>query len=108
MKTEEIKGRREGIRQLIKNLEGIANSLLNDIIVDLTDEQRKKLKGLRLGEDIQVVGINPDNSIDIQFVYEDEFAEETIEPAQTKIDVETLGLYEVIYLIDYILTKMAE
>jgi hypothetical protein len=103
MKKEAAQTRRECIRDISNDLDKKANILLNDIISDLTEEQRKKVKGLVIN-DIIVLGINSDNSIDVELIDDEaqSVIDEPTEPVQTSVDAKTWSYDEVMYLIDYL------
>lgn len=110
MKKELITHRVDELNALANQLRVSAGILLNDIIVELPAEKRAKVKGFWLSDDVQIIGINPDCSIDVEITNDNwdtgGNSIECSENAQTKIDSETLEYEEIMALIGFILVSM--
>lgn len=110
MKKELIEHRVDELHALANQLRVNAGILLNDIIVELPAEKLTKVKGFWLSDDVQIIGINPDGSIDVEISNDDWYIGDSchvcIENAQTKIDIDTLEYTEIMALIGFILASI--
>ena len=113
MIKEEVIATLGSMAETEKQLKTDAENLLNKLIVELTDEQRKKPVEIWLNDDIKVKAFNADGTIWVELSNNDIKAidfitaidnngDNEIQNAETFIDIDCLNYTEIIDLISYI------